>query len=79
MNKITGNLQLCQDGNGAEESASSCDVWSGGRWLGSAPALPYGVKDAGVAAVGAKLFLLGGLVKAAPGDRYRASAKVRKD
>ena len=51
-------------------------MFSGGRWLGSAPALPYGVRDAGAAAVGAKLFLLGGLVKPAPGDTDRASAKV---
>ena len=37
-----------KDGDGAEESAPTCDVFSGGRWLANAPALPYGVKKGNI-------------------------------
>ena len=66
-----------KDGNGVEESAATCDLFSGGRWLANAPSLPYGVKKAGVAAVEGKIFIMGGLITARGDNRYHASAKVK--
>ena len=61
-----------------EESAATCDLFSDGRWLASAPSLPYGVKKAGVAAVEGKVFIMGGLISAARDNRYHATAKVNE-
>ena len=67
-----------KDGNGVEESAATCDLFSGGRWLANAPSLPYGVKKAGMAAVEGKIFIMGGLITARDDNRYHATAKVKR-
>ena len=60
-----------------EESAATCDLFSGGRWLANAPSLPCGVKKAGVATIEGKVFVMGGLITARD-NRYHATAKVER-